>query len=265
MHRVERVKLAVALPFVLVLGGCASMFLGSADDPLRTVAFPVKPQSGTLLVMIHGTGDTPESFEANHFVQQLRARSADVEVVAVQTKLIYFLEDAIDDRIHDDVVLPARETGFERIVLLGISSGGLAAIAYAHNHPEQVDGLILFAPFLGPSMFAREVEAQGGLLNYWPNEPFEEIEFHLVWLAGYGRGRSNPPIDLMYGSNDRFAKSIGLVASVLPEGTVHVNEGRHDWNAWLDLWRDHLDRDPFGLIPKIAERPSEQRRTASLR
>jgi pimeloyl-ACP methyl ester carboxylesterase len=230
--------------------GCVSMVLGSSKDPLRTVEFPVQPQSRTLLVMIHGTGDRPESFETHHFLRELRERGADVDVVAVHSKLIYFLDNEIDDRIHHDVVLPARKAGTERVILLGISSGGLAAIAYAHNHPDQVDGLILFAPFLGPPIFTKEIEAQGGLLSWWPNAPFEEIEFHWLWLAEYGRGRTSPPIDLMYGAGDRFARSLELVAHVLPGESVHVNDGRHDWSAWLDLWRDHLERDPFDLVPE---------------
>src|SRR5688572_21896947 len=217
VHRRLRVKRFFVASLLPLLGGCASMILGSPRDPLRTVEFPVNPTSRTLLVMIHGTGDRPESFEAHEFVRELVARGADVDAVAVHSKLVYFLSNQIDERIHEDVALPARERGVERVVLLGISSGGLGAIAYAHKHPEQVDGLILFAPFLGPHMFVREIEAQGGLLQWWPNAPFEEVEFLWLFLADYGRGRSNPPIDLMYGEQDRFAKSLGVMARVLPE------------------------------------------------
>lgn len=242
------------LPALLapLLGGCASLFLGSPKEPLRILEFDVNPNSRTLLVMIHGSGDRPESFESHHFVRELRSRGADVDAVAVRAKLVYYLYGRMDERIHRDVVLPARERGVERVILLGISSGGLGALSYAHSHPEQVDGLILFAPFLGPSLFTKEIEEQGGLLTWWPNEPFEEVEFVWLWLADYGRGRSNPPIDLMYGQQDRFARSLSLVAQVLPEQSVHVVDGAHDWSAWLELWRDHLDRDPFDLIPQIA-------------
>jgi pimeloyl-ACP methyl ester carboxylesterase len=244
-----------------LLGGCVSLFLGSSETPLRTVEFPVQPKSRTLLVLIHGSGDTPEMFETHHFVSELRQRGADVEVVAVQSKLIYFLDNQIDDRIHEDVVLPAKENGIDRVILLGISSGGLAAIAYAHRHP--VDGLILFAPFLGPAIFTREIEAQGGLLSWWPNAPFEEIEFHLLWLADYGRGREDPPIDLMYGASDRFAKSLEMVAGVLPKDAVHVMDGRHNWKSWLRLWQDHLERDPFDLVPDNITSECRARRGAS--
>jgi pimeloyl-ACP methyl ester carboxylesterase len=224
------------------------MLFGSSQQPLRVIEFPVNPQSRTLLVMIHGTGDRPESFAAHDFVRELVARGADVDAVAVQSRLTYYVANQIDERIHEDVVIPARMRGVERIFLLGISSGGLGALEYAQNHPEQVDGLILFAPFLGPGLFLREIEAQGGLREWRPNAPFEEVEYTWLFLAGYARGRSDPPIDLMFGDRDKFLRSLRMAAGVLPAGSVHVVDGKHDWTAWLRLWRDHLDRDPFGLI-----------------
>ncbi len=248
------VRALAVVALIPLLGGCRTLILGSSSGPLRTVEFPVSSKSRTLLVMIHGAGDRPESFRAHHFVQELEARHADVDAIAIEIKVAYFLDGDLAERIHEDVMLPARRRGFRRVILLGVSIGGLGALLYARRHPEQVDGLILFAPFLGPRMFAREIKAQGGLRRWWPNPPYEDVEFVWLFLADYARGRSDPPIDLMYGTQDRMASTLSLLAAVLPKKDVHVIEGRHQWSSWLSMWRAHLERDPFHLIaPDLAQ------------
>ena len=55
------------------------------------------------------------------------------------------------------------EAGYENIWLLGISMGGLGTLLYASEYPEQVDGVVLLAPFLGDRSAIETIVATGPL------------------------------------------------------------------------------------------------------
>ena len=64
-------------------------------------------------------------------------------MVVADAHVGYFRNRSFEDRLRADVMVPARARGYESIWLAGISLGGLGALLYADEHPEEVAGLLL--------------------------------------------------------------------------------------------------------------------------
>ncbi|RBA25057.1 alpha/beta hydrolase [Herminiimonas fonticola] len=206
---------------------------------------PCKAMVTTLLVLLPGAYDTPDDFVRNGFVSALRERNIAADIVIADMHIAYYTAELMLERLHQDIVLPARQKGYAHIWLIGISLGGYGSLLYARQHATEVDGLFLMAPFLGNrSLLAEigklclsewqpgEVSAQDGDRRLW------------AWLKGYSEQDQTglPLLYIGYGTEDRFAGSNRTLARVLPENQVMTTDGGHEWLPWQRLWIDFLDR-----------------------
>ncbi|HEV8580277.1 MAG TPA: alpha/beta fold hydrolase [Thermoanaerobaculia bacterium] len=243
---------AVARGFFLLCGvllplGCARY--RPTPVPLRTVQFPGTGQPRTLVVLLPGRHDAPQDFGRAGFPEMAARAGARVDMVAADAHLGYYLKNLIIDRLHEDVIAPARRR-YERIWLVGISIGGAGAVAYASRHPENVDGVVLLAPFLGQEEVIGEVAAGGGLRRWKPPEPLAPDDYQRqlwAWLSRYASGsQGRIPLYLGFGTCDSFARANGLLAEVLPPERVFTVAGGHDWKAWRALWADFVRTGALG-------------------
>jgi pimeloyl-ACP methyl ester carboxylesterase/DNA-binding CsgD family transcriptional regulator len=86
---------------------------------------------------------------------------------------------SLDARVADlEAVIDA--AGFERVVLLGMSQGGPAAVGYAARHPERVSHLVLFATY-----------ARGRLMRDPSPSAREQAEL-MISLIRMGWGQNQP-------------------------------------------------------------------------
>ncbi len=67
-----------------------------------------------------------------------------------------------------DVVLPARAAGYDTIWLAGTSLGGIGALLYLRDHPDDLAGVLALAPYLGEEGVIREIERAGGPASWQP-------------------------------------------------------------------------------------------------
>ncbi|MBY5840984.1 class III poly(R)-hydroxyalkanoic acid synthase subunit PhaC [Rhizobium leguminosarum] len=84
-----------------------------------------------------------------------------------RTERWLMMDDYVDDYIHQAVHRICRETGHDKVTLLGICQGGVFATCYAALHPEKVKNLILT---ITPIDFHADIDdpaAIQGLLNIW--------------------------------------------------------------------------------------------------
>ena len=203
----------------------------------------------TLVVMLPGAYSKPDEFLQEGFVAAVRQRALAADVVMVDSHLGYFADGSALRRLREDVVLPARAAGYRSIWLVGISLGGFAALGYAAEHADDVDGVLAIAPYPGTAALQREIVAAGGP-RAWrqtakaPGGDFERAMWW--WLAGE-RPASTPPVYLGYGSDDRFAQGLQLMATTLPAGHASTVPGGHDWAPWRAVWAGWLER---GLLPR---------------
>ncbi|MDX0116805.1 alpha/beta fold hydrolase, partial [Sinorhizobium meliloti] len=77
------------------------------------------------------------------------------------------MDDYVDDYIHEAVQRICRDTGHDKVTLLGICEGGVFTTCYAALHPEKVKNLVLTVT---PIDFHADIDdpaAHHGLLNIW--------------------------------------------------------------------------------------------------
>jgi pimeloyl-ACP methyl ester carboxylesterase len=199
------------------------------------------------LALLSGTYSEPEDFVREGFPAAVSDHGIDAEIVMAEVRAAWFADGSIVQRIHDEVVLPARARGASRIWLAGVSLGGLAALSYAARHEPEVDGIVLISPYPATRDVLREMEAAGGPGRWKPVIPPEgDLEREAwLWLAGTSGGR--PPVHCYFASDDRFAPGQRRMAQALSPERVRELPGGHDWPAWRALWSEFLDNSKAAL------------------
>lgn len=146
------------------------------------------------------------------------------------------------------MITPAKANGYERIWLVGFSLGGLGSLLYSMHYPDDIQGMLVIAPFLGDSDLIEEISRASGPLNWEPGATQEEDGVRRMWhwLKNY-RDPNNelPVLHLGYGRWDKFATAQDMLASILPPDHVHVISGWHNWRTWRKLWKQSLDAGVF--------------------
>ncbi len=216
------------------------------------------PQPGTnriMLVMLPGAKALPQDLVQHGFVRALRERGLPIDVVAVEAHLGYYLERSLSSHLTHDIIAPARARNYQRIWLMGISLGGMGALIYAREHPADIEGVILLAPFLGARGTIAEVVCAGGLAR-WQSGAIKADDDErqlLAWLKAYQpAAAASPRIFLGYGREDRFAAASKLLVERLPAAQVVAIAGGHDWATWIRLWQHLLDQDLFSGVTQMA-------------
>jgi S-formylglutathione hydrolase FrmB len=206
---------------------------------MRTIVHSAKPRTPLALVLLSGTYSEPEDFVREGFPAAVTDHGIDAEIVMAEVRAAWFADGSIVQRIHNQVVTPARERGRKRIWLAGISLGGLAALSYAARHESDVAGIVLISPYPATRDVLREMETAGGPGRWKPVIPPEgDLEREAwLWLAGTS-GR--PPVHCYFASGDRFASGQRLMAETIDPARVREMPGGHDWRAWRALWLEFL-------------------------
>lgn len=250
-HCCARVRLRIVALLLLapVLAGCLRYLPGrlrSTPVPLRVVRYPAPPEGKesprTLVVLLPGQYDLPPDFEKYRFPEIAAAAGARVDMVAVGANINYYYKRMIVDRLHEDVIGPARQH-YDRIWLAGISIGGTGSLLYASQYPEDVDGIVIFAPYLGEGQVIDEVSAAGSLASWQPPKTIAPDDFQRqIWmgLQGFLKRPAHAPIYLGWGETDSFARANGLLAKELPKTQVFTAPGGHEWKAWTALWEQFV-------------------------
>lgn len=215
-----------------------------ATVPMRTIEISSgAPGSRSLLVLLPGRYDQPEDFARSGFGELAARYGAGARIVSADAHLGYYLDHTVVDRLREDVIAPAKARGVERIWLAGVSLGGTGSILYSIEHPEDVAGITLIAPYLGEKDLRREIEAAGGLRGWAPPQNLDRTDFRRTWawLKRYENGSEGKiPLYLGWGTRDRFAAIDGLLGTVLPPDRVFTTPGGHAWKPWRALWEKFL-------------------------
>lgn len=217
----------------LFLGGCFG--IAPTEEPLPVIETRSESaRHDTLVVMLPGRGDRADTFIREGFEQAGRQHGFDT--VATDAHFGYYMKRSLLPRLHEDVVVPAREAGYTNIWFLGISMGGFGSLLYAAENPGQVDGIILLAPFLGDEKGIDEIAASGGL-EQWDagSSRLKDYEVGVwEWLRD-----ADTPVILGFGESDGMADGYRrILADVLDPSRVYTIEGGHTWTAWKPLWEE---------------------------
>ncbi|MDE1896168.1 MAG: alpha/beta hydrolase [Rhodospirillales bacterium] len=217
-------------------------------EALQRYPSPRAGQDRVLLVMLPGVGIKAEDFATQGLVAVAHTARQAVDVIAVKPDQALYLDGAVAQVLEQAVLAPARADGYKRIWLLGISLGGMGALSCAAEYGDDIEGLILLAPFLGTQGTVAELREAGGFKGWQAQTSAATLPEQQVisWLQNRQASASGPLIWLGYATNDRFAAGHRLLAAaILPGQTVEVNGG-HDWAAWRMAFQALMARNPLG-------------------
>ncbi len=229
----------LALAGLLLVSGCLP-FLEPAKAPIGTISLPAPIEADCLAVLLPGRFGGAKDFVRAGFREQADERGLALDLIAVDAHLGYYRDRSIVDRLHDDVVGPAAAGGYREVWIVGTSLGGLGALLYARERPEDLQGILAIAPYLGDDELIEEIRSQGGPRS-WSPDPANEEDFHQLWRWLQGRSENAVPLHLAFGTEDRFAPAARMLAGLLPDSRVRTTAGKHDWKVWARLWREFLD------------------------
>jgi pimeloyl-ACP methyl ester carboxylesterase len=210
--------------------------------PIPSVTLSVSPSSTTktLVVFLPGRGDSMNDFVGKGLLATLSEAAVAVDVVCVDAHMGYYLNGSLVERLQQDVLGPARRRGYQRIVGVGISLGGLGALLTERDKPGSFDALVLIAPYLGNDRrLLTQIRNSGGAARWaalrgtdYPSSVDEAVWIFLGTHAG-----SLPETWLLFGRRDRYGAGQRLFADMLRGDHVTIAEGNHAWPTWSRLWR----------------------------
>jgi len=192
------------------------------------------------LIMLPAAYSGPEDFVRAGFVQAVRERHLAVDLVFAGIELEEVTGGTAVERLHEELILPARAAGC-RVWLGGISLGGYLALCCAERHAPELAGLCLFAPYLGSHIVTGEIERARGVAAWEPQEAAHDDDERRVWRFIKTLPTGTLPVHLGLGREDRFRGRHRLLAAALAPQSVDTVPGGHDWPTWRQLWERFLD------------------------
>lgn len=225
----------------LLCSGCH--LFRPAKAPMPHVLYPAPAgEADTLVVLLPGISNRSEDFDQRGWTARIHATLPRADVLAADAHLGYFISETLIERLHEDLIAP-RTRDYGQVWMVGVSLGGLGCALYARAHPEQVDKVLLLAPYMGRAAIAEEVVASGGLLRWTPpatDDLSPELRAYIrAWRFYQQRCRApeeRPRLYLGYGDEDRFRVPNGALATALPAARCFHGPGGHTWPVWDALF-----------------------------
>jgi len=230
---------------VAFLSGCA--MIAPAPMDVLTYENPNKAVADKqLFVFLRGLGGSHHSFEEKGLVADVWARGLPFDIVAPNAHFGYYGERNLIVRLKEDVIDPARAKGYKKIWLVGVSMGGLGAMLYLKERPQDIAGIYLIAPFLGSQPLLSEIEAAGGVRQWDPGayvaeEDWQRMLWH--WIKKTVADCPAKIVYLGYGTDDTYKKGSQILAPLLPQDRVCTIDGGHDYETIKALWQIFLEDD----------------------
>jgi len=233
-----RCFLMTPLLLTLLLGGC----FGPARAPIPRLDYrnpSVADRNTNLMILLRGIWGGPEVFAEQGIVEDIFQQRLPFDLVAPDAHFGYYRNETLSRRLQEDIILPAKQQGYEQIWLVGVSMGGLGALIHAGESPAQIDGILLINPFLGWGDVAEEISAAGGLENWQAGEfsssDWERYLWHGIQQLVVGKKKSLS-IYLGSGEGDYFRAEQEVLAAALPPERSLSLPGGHDYATMKMLW-----------------------------
>lgn len=241
---------------ILTFGLLTSCYpVGNPEHPIPTALVPADGHAQRLVVILPGRGDDLASLSKRGMAKIIQQAWPHTDVELTGLTMGYYTAGNAIQRLHDEVIEPARQRGYKQVWLLGISLGGLGTLLYDRQYPDQVDGMILLSPYLGEDAIHKQIVASGGLAHWRPlstaansddNWQLKQVQ---LWTFLHSWTTHPSRVDhvwLGYGDHDRLRGGIDLLAPTLPQNHVLLLPGGHNWKVWKPATRE--------LLRKIAMR-----------
>ena len=220
---------------ISLTAGCA--FFRSTSVPIASEYYHYQPSNSTLIVLLHGRGGAATNFVNYGAVEQIMACQPKANIVGVDSHFGYYRERIIEERLREDIIRPALDNGTRQVWIFGISMGGLGSLVYRQRYPEDIEAVILMAPYLG-EWDELGIYVQNPELARQSGDP----DFVKIWDALTTIPVDDPAITLAYGEDDDSNQQHRWIASLLDQSRIITGPGGHNWDTWKNLWPEALMR-----------------------
>jgi pimeloyl-ACP methyl ester carboxylesterase len=232
----------------MALAACV-MYGPSLDViPTELVPAPQPSPHRVLLIAVPGIFNDEESLRDHGLPDVIHRSWPTADILLTSANLPYYRDGVFVSRMHD-LVTRARQDGYREIWLVGGSLGGMGTLMYERDHPGEVTGLVLLAPYLGDDGLLQEIERAGGVRQWDPGPLPEQMTrqdyARQVWrmIKGWGdRPDLTRRIWLSCGTSDHMMFGVRLLAPQLPAAHYVERPGDHNWDFWRDATGDMLAR-----------------------
>ncbi len=259
--RVPNPTRALASTLVCMLSACA----GELQTPIPTAAHPAAQEPArALVIMLPGAGDRVGTFAEHGFVALMRDSGMSVDMLEVDAHYGYYRSRTLLDRMEQDVLAPNRDK-YDEIWVVGISMGGIGALLTAWTYPEDIDGLILVAPYLGRRKTLRQIGEAGGLAAWQPPAQVDDDDawdvevWRMLKQISEAEAAGKPELYLLYGEDDFGIRAHDLLAAAIPPDRVRTGPGGHAWTTWTALWTALMQERPISPVAPDELEPGEDR------
>jgi hypothetical protein len=238
---VRRSRLGFSFPgciVALALAGCST--IGDSTVPIATLEFPAiaAPSGRSLVIVLPGRDDDAEEMKDEGLPQAIQTAWPEADVLLTSATLAYYRDGNLVQRLHREIVEPAREH-YARVWMAGASLGGMGVLLYEREHPGELTGIVLLAPFLGNTDLLEEIRNAGGPRKWEPGPLPDRVNGALyqrqVWkmVKEWGdRPQLAKRVWLAVGTRDRFVEGARLLKEELPVTHYLELPGRHNWALW---------------------------------
>ena len=157
------------------LAGCFT--IGDSKVPIGTVSVSAPRPSAerTLVIVLPGLGDDAQDMKDHGLAEVIHESWPEADVLLTSATFAYYRDGRLVPRLYEEIVEPALRGGTRRIWLAGASLGGMGALLYEREHPGELTGIVLFAPFLGNNELLNEIRAAGGPRKWDPGPLPDEM------------------------------------------------------------------------------------------
>ena len=212
-----------------------------AHIPVKTLTAGISPAK-ELVIFLPGRWSLANEFEKEGLFKIAAEKWPDASLVAPDLHLGYYKNQTASQRLHKDIIIPARQAGVTEIRLVGVSMGGLGALIYDLEHPGVIDEIYLLAPFLGEPETIVEIETAGSLEKWSPGSISDKDFSRRLWAGlkdKWLEKGNRPNVYLGCGTDDRLISSSRLLArEFLSEDDTTWIPGGHDWPVWEKLFAE---------------------------
>lgn len=232
----------LALALTVLLSGCA--FFGSPPKPMPQIAVPGKAPGKLLVVVLPGFAIDQDGMRDEGVAAAIQRGWPEADVILTGGTFPYYRTGTLVQRLHEDVIVPARKRGYQEIWLAGGSMGGMGALLYEQNFPGAMTGILLMSPFLGGNDLFEEFRDAGGLHKWPPGDlgviDGENYQRH-VWKMIQG-WKQKPHLArrvwLVCGTEDSLFSDAKVLANEIPQSQAIFGPGKHDWEFWIPAAED---------------------------
>lgn len=220
---------------------------GDPGKPIPTLFIPAQKPAQRLVIVLPGRGDGLGGLQRTGIARVIQSQWPDADVTLSGLTMDYYLQGGAIQRLHDEIVVPARARHYREIWLLGASLGGMGALMYDGQWPDTVDGLILMAPYLGEKPLLQSIATAGGIARWDPGAKPAAVDGnnfqHELWRYLQTWSREPARADnvwLAYGDRDSLRESMPALTPLLRPTHVLVRRGGHAWTVWTPATREIL-------------------------